>query len=133
MSSWVPTFALPNVDVDEPIEVDGMALVSLRDYRIHELANKHKNFAEYRLPKQHQASLSGGSPCVRLRRRMDCRIKSGNDEAVGISLRWTDASRARRRALRGEVVRRGPAIIKALSLDRSRISVARCAASGKRA
>jgi hypothetical protein len=48
MSSWVPMFALPNVDVDEPIEVDGMALVSLRDYRIHELANKHKNFAEYR-------------------------------------------------------------------------------------
>lgn len=40
-------FALPNVDVDEPIEVDGMALVSLRDVRIRKLADRHKNFAEY--------------------------------------------------------------------------------------
>jgi hypothetical protein len=47
MPSWVPMFALPNVDVDEPIEADGIALVSLRDDRIHALAEKHKNFAEY--------------------------------------------------------------------------------------
>src|SRR5580704_11313868 len=47
MPTWVPMFVLPNVDIDEPIEADGMALVSLRDERIHTLADKHKNFAEY--------------------------------------------------------------------------------------
>jgi hypothetical protein len=47
MPTWGPMFVLPNVDIDEPIEADGMALVSLRDERIHTLADKHKNFAEY--------------------------------------------------------------------------------------
>lgn len=40
-------FALPNVDVEEPIEVDGMALVSLRDDRIHQLIEKYTKLAEY--------------------------------------------------------------------------------------
>ena len=40
-------FALPNVDVEEPIETNGMALVSLRDERIHKLADENKKFAEY--------------------------------------------------------------------------------------
>jgi hypothetical protein len=40
-------FALPNVDVEEPIETDGMALVSLRDDRIHRLAGQHNNFAAF--------------------------------------------------------------------------------------
>ncbi len=47
MPTWIPMFALPNVDVEEPIETDGMALVSVRDERIRELANQHKNFAAY--------------------------------------------------------------------------------------
>ena len=40
-------FALPNIDVEEPIEIAGMALVSLRDERIHEIADEHKTFAAY--------------------------------------------------------------------------------------
>ena len=47
MATWIPMFALPNVDVEEPIEADGMALVSLRDARIHVLAEEHKKLAEY--------------------------------------------------------------------------------------
>ena len=40
-------FVLPNVDVGEPIEANGMALVSFRDERIGKLAKRHKNFAAY--------------------------------------------------------------------------------------
>ena len=47
MATWIPMFALPNVDVEEPIEADGMALVLLRDARIYVLAEEHKKLAEY--------------------------------------------------------------------------------------
>jgi hypothetical protein len=47
MATWFPLFALPNVEVKPPIEVDGFALVSARDVRIQELADAHPNFGEF--------------------------------------------------------------------------------------
>ncbi len=40
-------FALPQIDVQEPVEVAGMALVSLRDERLKTLVKKHRRFAMY--------------------------------------------------------------------------------------
>lgn len=40
-------FALPNIKVEEPIELDGMALATIADPRVQELASKHTSFAEY--------------------------------------------------------------------------------------
>jgi hypothetical protein len=40
-------FALPHIDVQEPIEVAGMAVVSLRDERLTTLTKKHRRFAMY--------------------------------------------------------------------------------------
>jgi hypothetical protein len=40
-------FAVPHIDAQEPIEVPGMALVSLRDDRLKALAKKHRRFAMY--------------------------------------------------------------------------------------
>ena len=40
-------FALPHIDVQEPIEVDGVAVVTLRDQRLKVLAKKHRRFAMY--------------------------------------------------------------------------------------
>ena len=40
-------FALPHIDVEEPIELTGMAVVSLRDERLKTLAKKHRRFAMY--------------------------------------------------------------------------------------
>jgi hypothetical protein len=40
-------FALPNVEVEESIDVDGMALATLADERIQALAHQHKSFAHY--------------------------------------------------------------------------------------
>jgi hypothetical protein len=47
MPTWIPMFALPNIAVEEPIEIDGMALAATSDIRIRELAQKHENFANY--------------------------------------------------------------------------------------
>jgi hypothetical protein len=40
-------FALPNIALEEAIEIDGVALASISDMRIRELANEHENFASY--------------------------------------------------------------------------------------
>jgi hypothetical protein len=47
MPTWIPMFALANIAVEEPIEIDGMALAATSDIRIRELAQKHENFANY--------------------------------------------------------------------------------------
>jgi hypothetical protein len=40
-------FALPNIEVEEPIELDGMALATIADPRIQELATQHPRFSKY--------------------------------------------------------------------------------------
>ena len=47
MPTWIPMFAVPHIDAQEPIEVPGIALVSLRDDRLKALAKKHRRFAMY--------------------------------------------------------------------------------------
>jgi hypothetical protein len=47
MPTWVPMFALPHVALEDPIDVEGVALVSMHDERIQALAKKHKRFASY--------------------------------------------------------------------------------------
>jgi hypothetical protein len=47
MPGWIPMFALPNIGVEEPIEIDGLALASTSDQRIQVLAEEHDNFANY--------------------------------------------------------------------------------------
>jgi hypothetical protein len=47
MPTWIPMFALPNIDVQEAIDADGMTLASLRDERVRALAKKHRRFAMY--------------------------------------------------------------------------------------
>jgi hypothetical protein len=47
MSTWLPMFALPNIEVRRPIEVDGFALASIHDARVQELAEAHPNFREF--------------------------------------------------------------------------------------
>ncbi len=45
--AWLPLFALPNIEVWQPIEVDGFALASIHDCRVRELAESHPNFREF--------------------------------------------------------------------------------------
>ena len=40
-------FTLPNISIQEAIEVDGVALVSLHDGRLRSLATDHEKFAIY--------------------------------------------------------------------------------------
>src|SRR5450756_917858 len=47
MSKWLPMFALANIEVRRPIEVDGFALASMHDARVRELAETHSNFREF--------------------------------------------------------------------------------------
>ena len=47
MPVWIPMFALPNIEVEEPIELDGMALATIADQRIQDLAAQHQSFANY--------------------------------------------------------------------------------------
>jgi hypothetical protein len=47
MSTWLPMFALANIEVRQPIEVDGFALASIHDARVRELAEAHPNFHEF--------------------------------------------------------------------------------------
>lgn len=44
---WVPMFTLPNIGVEEPIEVDGVALVSAENERVQTLARRHRRFGMY--------------------------------------------------------------------------------------
>ncbi len=45
--AWLPLFALPNIEVRQPIELDGFALASIHDGRVRELAESHPNFREF--------------------------------------------------------------------------------------
>jgi hypothetical protein len=47
MPTWIPMFALPNIKVEETIEVDGMAMATIADQRLGELAALHPSFAYY--------------------------------------------------------------------------------------
>jgi hypothetical protein len=47
MPVWIPMFALPNVEVAEPIEVEGMLLASIADQRVQDLADQHLTFSNY--------------------------------------------------------------------------------------
>jgi hypothetical protein len=44
---WLPMFALPNIEVKRPVEVDGFALASIHDARVRELAEANPNFSEF--------------------------------------------------------------------------------------
>jgi hypothetical protein len=44
---WIPMFTMPNIAIVEPIEIDGLALVSVEDERIQTLARRHRRFAMY--------------------------------------------------------------------------------------
>ena len=44
---WIPMFTLPNIAIQEAIEMDGVALVSLQDSRLRALATDHEKFATY--------------------------------------------------------------------------------------
>lgn len=44
---WVPMFTLPNIEIVDPIEVDGVALVSTEDDRVQILMRRHRRFAMY--------------------------------------------------------------------------------------
>lgn len=45
--AWLPLFALPNIEVQQPIEVDGFALASIHDTRVRHLADSYANFREF--------------------------------------------------------------------------------------
>ena len=47
MDEWIPMFTLPNVSIEEAIEIDGVALVSLHDRRLPDLTISHKRFATH--------------------------------------------------------------------------------------
>jgi len=47
MADWIPMFAMPNIAVQEPIEVEGLAIVTANDERLRALAKKHRRFAMY--------------------------------------------------------------------------------------
>lgn len=40
-------FTLPNISIDEPVEIDGVAMVSVHDERAQTLARRHKRFSMY--------------------------------------------------------------------------------------
>jgi hypothetical protein len=44
---WVQMFTLPNVLIEEPIEADGVAMVSVHDERAQTLARRHRRFSMY--------------------------------------------------------------------------------------
>jgi hypothetical protein len=44
---WIQMFTLPNILIEEPIEADGVALVSVHDERVQTLAGRHERFAMY--------------------------------------------------------------------------------------
>src|SRR5690349_9750668 len=47
MAEWIPMFAMPNVKVQDPVEVDGIAIVSPFDQRIVELTQKYPRFGVF--------------------------------------------------------------------------------------
>jgi hypothetical protein len=47
MVEWLPMFALPSIEIQQAIEVDGFALASIHDSRVQELVDRHPNFKEF--------------------------------------------------------------------------------------
>jgi hypothetical protein len=47
MSTWLPMFVVPNIEVKKSIEVDGFALASIHDTRVEALAATHSNFRDF--------------------------------------------------------------------------------------
>jgi hypothetical protein len=47
MPEWIPMFAMPNVQPQKPIEIDGIAFVSVFDDRIKALRAKYANYDSY--------------------------------------------------------------------------------------
>jgi hypothetical protein len=47
MADWIPMFTLPNITLTEPIETDGVALVSTADPRLAEIVASHPAFQTY--------------------------------------------------------------------------------------
>jgi len=47
MADWIPMFTLPNITLTEPIETEGVALVSTGDERIAEIISEHPAFQTY--------------------------------------------------------------------------------------
>ena len=47
MTNWIPMFTLPNITLTEPIETEGVALVSTADPRLLEIASTHPAFQTY--------------------------------------------------------------------------------------
>jgi hypothetical protein len=44
---WIQMFTLPNISIEEPVEIDGVAMVPAHDARAQELAKRHKRFSMY--------------------------------------------------------------------------------------
>jgi len=47
VTDWIPMFTLPNINLTEPIETEGVALVSTADPRLAEIASAHPAFQTY--------------------------------------------------------------------------------------
>ena len=47
--TWAPIWALPNIDLDEPVESDFFALVPWSDQRVQELKREYPNFRKFML------------------------------------------------------------------------------------
>ena len=47
MLKWSPMFALPNINLQEAIDVDGFAIAPVHDERIQEMARTQKRFASF--------------------------------------------------------------------------------------
>jgi hypothetical protein len=47
MTDWIPMFTLPNITLTEPIETEGVVLVSTADPRLLEIASTHPAFQTY--------------------------------------------------------------------------------------
>jgi hypothetical protein len=44
---WIQMFTLPNITIEEPVEIDGVAMVPVYDQRAQTLAQRHKRFSMY--------------------------------------------------------------------------------------
>jgi hypothetical protein len=47
VDDWIPMFALPNIDIIDPIGLEYVALVSIRDTRLSDLMKRHRRFSMY--------------------------------------------------------------------------------------
>ena len=47
MPEWIPMFAMPNIKIQEPVEVEGIGIVSVFDERIKALAERYPKFKTF--------------------------------------------------------------------------------------